>query len=143
MTVKRTGSRLEPYSAALLQPPAKRPQIRPELQETPQVQEASYEAGATGLEPATSGVTGRRSNRLSYAPVGGTVWQHVTERSGVHQPARRGQRRRRRPRAPAGRASRAGVFCRACFHARRGRSADMFIGIGTLIIIIILLIILL
>jgi hypothetical protein len=28
-------------------------------------------AGATGLEPATSGVTGRRSNRLSYAPSGG------------------------------------------------------------------------
>jgi hypothetical protein len=26
-------------------------------------------AGATGLEPATFGVTGRRSNRLSYAPV--------------------------------------------------------------------------
>ena len=29
---------------------------------------AGSEAGATGLEPAASGVTGRRSNRLSYAP---------------------------------------------------------------------------
>ena len=29
-------------------------------------------AGATGLEPATSGVTGRRSNQLSYAPGTGT-----------------------------------------------------------------------
>ena len=27
-------------------------------------------AGATGLEPAASGVTGRRSNQLSYAPAG-------------------------------------------------------------------------
>ncbi len=25
-------------------------------------------AGATGLEPAASGVTGRRSNQLNYAP---------------------------------------------------------------------------
>jgi hypothetical protein len=28
------------------------------------------ETGATGLEPAASGVTGRRSNQLSYAPEG-------------------------------------------------------------------------
>jgi hypothetical protein len=28
-------------------------------------------AGATGIEPATSAVTGQRSNRLSYAPAKG------------------------------------------------------------------------
>ena len=27
-------------------------------------------AGATGLEPAASAVTGQRSNQLSYAPAG-------------------------------------------------------------------------
>ena len=29
-------------------------------------------AGATGFEPATSAVTGQRSNQLSYAPVKGS-----------------------------------------------------------------------
>ena len=33
-------------------------------------------AGATGLEPATSGVTGRRSNQLSYAPAASTEARH-------------------------------------------------------------------
>ena len=28
-------------------------------------------AGTTGLEPATSDVTGRRSNQLNYVPEGG------------------------------------------------------------------------
>ncbi len=30
-------------------------------------------AGVTGLEPAASGVTGRRSNQLSYTPFAGAV----------------------------------------------------------------------
>jgi hypothetical protein len=33
--------------------------------------QALRETGATGLEPATSGVTGRRSNQLNYAPRAG------------------------------------------------------------------------
>src|SRR5262245_62051425 len=34
---------------------------------------ANRETGATGLEPATSGVTGRRSNQLNYAPEEGRL----------------------------------------------------------------------
>ena len=30
-------------------------------------------AGVTGLEPAASGVTGRRSNQLSYTPLFGAA----------------------------------------------------------------------
>jgi hypothetical protein len=36
--------------------------------------------GATGLEPAASGVTGRRSNQLSYAPEGGGPEDRVRAR---------------------------------------------------------------
>ena len=34
--------------------------------QSPQIKEM---AGSTGLEPATSGVTGQRSNQLNYDPV--------------------------------------------------------------------------
>ena len=32
-----------------------------------------FSTGATGLEPATSGVTGRRSDQLNYAPRTGAI----------------------------------------------------------------------
>ena len=37
-------------------------------------------AGQTGLEPATSGVTGRHSNRLSYYPLTNTEYEQIAER---------------------------------------------------------------
>ena len=37
-------------------------------------QERGSVAGWTGLEPAASGVTGRRSNQLNYHPKEGTWW---------------------------------------------------------------------
>ena len=40
----------------------------PRNDESPAVAGLLRGTGATGLEPATSGVTGRRSNQLSYAP---------------------------------------------------------------------------
>ena len=36
-------------------------------------------AGVTGLEPAASGVTGRRSNRLSYTPLRAGVRPEATK----------------------------------------------------------------
>jgi DNA invertase Pin-like site-specific DNA recombinase len=44
------------------------PAARPSKPPKPDQKSGVTKAGATGLEPATSGVTGRRSNQLSYAP---------------------------------------------------------------------------
>jgi hypothetical protein len=40
------------------------------------------EAGATGLEPATSGVTGRRSNQLNYAPAREALYRRLRSSMG-------------------------------------------------------------
>ena len=55
---------------------AKRAGSQPHLArrvERPVAVSTDVQAGATGLEPATSGVTGRRSNQLNYAPAGRQV----------------------------------------------------------------------
>ncbi len=44
-------------------------------------------AGVTGLEPAASGVTGRRSNRLSYTPNQGWRAQAATPSLYITRPA--------------------------------------------------------
>ena len=55
----------------VLRPPIPRSRVAKRIERT----------GATGLEPATSGVTGRRSNQLNYAP----------ERPGIVAVAQRGE----------------------------------------------------
>ncbi len=49
-------------------------------------------AGLTGLEPATSGVTGRHSNRLSYNPslFKRDLWWAMTGSNRRHPPCKRG-----------------------------------------------------
>jgi hypothetical protein len=63
-------------------------------------------AGATGLEPAASGVTGRRSNQLSYAPAwsarGGTLRRVCTRGTQYAKPGR-GPRATRRTVGRSGR----------------------------------------
>src|SRR3954467_3925176 len=54
--------------------------------------------GATGLEPATSGVTGRRSNQLNYAP--GRAWPGPARV--IPRPAPRRPQPAREPRKIAG-----------------------------------------
>ena len=55
------------YSKVVLNRPISRCGGTPNAKKPAALQLVSS-TGATGLEPATSGVTGRRSNQLSYAP---------------------------------------------------------------------------
>ena len=57
-------------------------------------------AGSTGLEPAASGVTGRRSSQLNYDPVSRPTARRVPRTTLVH--ATRTRRPHRPPNAPAG-----------------------------------------
>ena len=63
-------------------------------------------AGATGLEPATFGVTGRRSNQLSYAPAG----------------VLRGLRKGGPMYVPGGRSVKDGRLCRASMYPKKEMS---------------------
>jgi hypothetical protein len=64
----RAGQATALRAARLSRPPAFAPPARRRRRETRHDVTQVAEAGATGLEPATSDVTGRRSNQLNYAP---------------------------------------------------------------------------
>src|SRR5687768_16717370 len=72
----RFGGRLVPARGT--RRPKSRPEKRPGQRKKPLLA-AALATGATGLEPATSGVTGRRSNQLSYAPGRTAVYEPVEE----------------------------------------------------------------
>ncbi len=42
-------------------------------------------AGVTGLEPAASGVTGQRSNQLSYTPACAVVYGRAQGKSSINK----------------------------------------------------------
>jgi hypothetical protein len=71
-TAIRNSGSPERYSEALLRGPAERRRIESEAPKPTHTQ-ALQEAGATGLEPAASGVTGRRSNQTELRPLGGSL----------------------------------------------------------------------
>jgi hypothetical protein len=73
-----------------------------------------FVAGVTGLEPATSGLTGRRSNQLSYTPVSGCPHTADSEGDSIGT-ARLCPQVRASRRAPARTGAR-GPFCSSLYY---------------------------
>jgi hypothetical protein len=92
-----------------------RPDEWPKNDESPAVAGRPCSTGATGLEPATSGVTGRRSNQTELRPPGRgvPVWHGIQ-----------------------------GIAARECARSCPGSAPVMYIGVGTLLIIIIIILLL-
>ncbi len=71
-----TGAKQAETGFAGTEPPHPHPIVErrvPKPAEENRLRAGGSGTGATGLEPATSGVTGRRSNQLNYAPRGRTI----------------------------------------------------------------------